>query len=162
MLSINVTKTSQFACLWTPDNIIMNVCLCVWSPCTPVCVSVSLTVARLVAHSNSCYLGFLYKHVNKGEPPKSFLVCVAANQMKAPSWAQPVKDEEGRDSALWGKNSSKAQSFESGTGSDSRAITKTLPLWVDGTSHCRARPSGCGFLTTWLLHSYRGRYLNCF
>lgn len=106
----------------------LYVCVRAQSACTPACLSVCLTADCVVAQGNSCRWGFLYEHVNKGEPPKSSPVCPPANENWAPSWDQPVDGEEGRDSAPWGKNSSKAQSFESGTGTDSRAITKTLPL----------------------------------
>lgn len=130
----------------------LYVCAHARSACTPVSLSVWLTEDCVVAQGNSCLWGFLCKHVNKGEPPKSSPVCPPANENRAPSWAHPVDGEEGRDSTPWGKSSSKAQSFESGTGTDSWAITKTLPLWLNATSHCWARQSGCVFLTIWLLH----------
>lgn len=121
-------------------------CICVCMVSLHPCVSVRITKYCLVAKGNSCYWGFLYWHVNKGEPPRCSLVCPPAYQIWDPCWAQPVDAEEGRDSApCRGGNSSKAQSFESGTGRDSRALTKTLPLWVNGTSPCFFQTNGFAF-----------------
>jgi len=58
----------------------LNVCVRARSAHTPMCLSVWITVDCLVAQGNSCYWGFLSKHVNKGEAPQSSLVCPLANE----------------------------------------------------------------------------------
>lgn len=138
----------------TPGYFIIHVCPISMHPCVCGCVCVCVVVVCfLVAEGSRCYWGFLYEHVNKRKPPKSSLVCAPANENWAPSCGQPVDSEKGGVTELHEggdekKNSSTAQSFESGTGSDSRAVTKALPLWLNGTSRCCwARHNGCGFLT---------------
>lgn len=116
----------------------MFVCLCITPAC--VCLRASGWLAGcgclLAGNSNSCYWDFLRQHVNKRKALEPASACPPANESRAPRLDSANGQEEGGcDSAprRWGggaadgggeerreekKNGSKAQSFESGSGTD--------------------------------------------
>lgn len=60
-------------------------------------------------------------------------------------------------SSVRGKKQGKAQSFESGTGTDNPDVTKNLPSWVNSTSCCCATHNHCGFFNYMALFTSQKR-----